>query len=443
MLHSRFYALTLAASAGATGLVCAVPFVADAQLAGTYTPPKVLMRGTNTAQAAGAGQVTVKVLVKGNGSIGDVSIVKSTNPGDNAAALEVARTSKYAPGKHGGKPDPVTFYTYVLAFSGAGTSADALDSNAQNETFNRANADLRAGKYDAAKGVLAQYLHAAPSDEHANLLLGVADYYENDLAGAALAFDKSGTIPANFRSLATQAYYKYGSAQLEAKNYPEAIAYASKDIAMTGAADGYNLRGTAELESHQYDAAIADLEKARTLATAASPHSQAIVLANLGTAYAASGQIDKAVETSKQVKALDPSVTNVDDAIAQVVIEKANAAGAQGDYAGAAKMLDEAAPAAGKYAVLFYDSAAMDQLKVTKPDWKAVKAEADKALAIDGDDVTANYAAGYALSQQNDFKGANAYFVRAQTAVKNGAKVNDPTLPGKIDEAVKQTASGK
>jgi tetratricopeptide (TPR) repeat protein len=443
MLQSRFSAPALTASVGAISLACAVPLAANAQLSGTYTPPKVLTRGTNTAQAAGAGLVTVKVLVKGNGSIGSVSILKSTNPGDNAAALEVARTSKYAPGKHGGKPDPVTFYTYVLSFSGAGTSADALDTNAQNDTFNRANADLRAGKYDAAKGVLAQYLHAAPGDEHANLLLGVADYYENDLGGAALAFDKAGTIPANFRSLAVQAYYKYGSAQLAAKNYPDAIAYAAKDIAMNGAADGYNLRGTAELESHQYDAAIADLEKARSLATAASPHSQAIVLANLGMAYAASGQTDKAIETSKQVKALDPSVDNVDDAIAQVVVGKANAASTQGDYAGAARMLDTAAPAVGKQALPFYDAAAMDELKVPKPDWKAIKAEADKALAIDGNDVQANYLAGYALSQQNDFKGANPYFVRAQTAVKNGAKVSDPTLPGKIDEAVKQTASGK
>jgi len=443
MQHPRFLAFTLTASVAATGIALAVPLAADAQISGPYTPPKVLTRGTNTVQAAGAGSVTVKVLVKANGSIGSVSIVKSTNPGDNAAAIEVARTSKYAPGKHGGKPDPVTFYTYVLAFSGAGTSVDALDPNLQNETFNRANADLRAGKYEAAKGLLTAYLRAAPSDEHANLLLGVAEYYQNDLAGAAVAFDKSGTIPANFRSLAVDAYYKYGSAQLEAKNYPDAIAYAAKDIALTGAAGGYNLRGTAELESHQYDASIADLEKARALSTSAPSHSQAIVLANLGTAYAASGQTDKAVEISKQVKALDPSVTNVDDAIAQVVADKANAAVAKGDYAGAAQILDAAAPAVGKQAVAFYDSASMDQLKAPKPDWKALKAEADKALAIDGNDVEANYVAGYALSQQNDFKGANTYFVRAQTAVKNGAKVSDPTLPGKIDEAVKQTANGK
>ncbi len=437
MLHPRTSALALIA------LALAAPLAASAQLTGTYTPPKVLTRGTSTAPAAGAGEITVKVLLKSNGTASSASIVKSSNPGDNAAALEIARTSKYAPGKHGGKPDPQTFYTYVLLFSGAAKSVDAIDTAARSEALKRAEADLRAGKYDTAKSVLGQYLSASPNDVRANLLLGVADYYSNDLPAAAMAFDKSGTIPDTFRSLAIQAYYKYASAQLDAKNYPDAEAYAGKEIALAGAADGYNLRGTAELESHQYDAAIADLEKAHSLAGSTSAHSQAVVLANLGTAYAASGQIDKAVAISKQVETLDPSVTNVEDAIVQLIVQKANAAQAQGDYAGASQLYDSAAPAVGKHGVIFYASAAMDLLRVAKPDWKAVKTEADKALALDANDVVANYVAGYALSQQNDSKGANAYFVRAQTAVKNGAKVSDPTLPGKIDDAVKQTASGK
>jgi len=437
MLHPRTSALALIA------LALAVPVAASAQLTGTYTPPKVLTRGTSTAQIAGKGEVTVKVLVKSNGTASSVSIVKSDNPGDNAAALQVARTSKYTPGKHGGKADPVTFYTYVLLFSGA-SSVDAIDTAARSDALKRAEADLRAGKYDTAKGVLGQYLSASPNDVRANLLLGVADYYSNDLPAAAMAFDKAGTIPDTFRALAIQAYYKYASSQLEAKNYADAEAYAGKEIALAGAADGYNLRGTAELESHQYDAAIADLEKARSLTGSASAHSQAVVLANLGTAYAASGQMDKAVAISKQVEALDPNVTNVEDAIAELTAGKANAAQAQGDFAGAAQLFDSAAPAVGKYSATFYGSAAMDLMRVVpKPDWKAVKAEADKALALDTNDVVANYVAGYALSQQNDSKGAYAYFVRAQTAVKNGAKVSDPTLPVKIDDAVKQTASGK
>jgi tetratricopeptide (TPR) repeat protein len=422
-------------------LASTVPLAASAQ--GTFTPPKLLTRGSSTAPAAGAGTVTVKVLVKANGSAGSVTVVKTTNPGDNAAALAIARTSTYTPGKHGGKADPATFYTYVLSFSGAGTEASAVDTGARGEALNRANADLLAGKYDAAKSVLGEYLVSFPDDQRANLLLGVSDYYENDFGGSAKAFDKAGTIPANFRSLEVQAFYKYASAQLEAKNYDEAIAYATKHIALTGAADGYNLRGTAELESHAYDPAIADLEKAHSLATSAPVHSQAIVLANLGTAYAGDGQIDKAIEIAKQVQALDPSVNNVGDAIANVVIQKANAASSQGDYLGAAHLLDAAAPAVGKSAAMFYGSAAMDTLRAPKPDYKAVKAEADKALAIDPSDVVANYAAGFALAQQSDIKGANTYFVRAQTAVKNGAKVADPSLPAKIDAAVKQTADGK
>jgi tetratricopeptide (TPR) repeat protein len=436
MLHPRLTALVLAAAA------FVAPSAARAHATGAFTPPRVLTRGTNTTPAAGAGAVRVKVLVKANGTAGSVTVVKSSNPADDAAATEVAQTSKYAPGKHAGKPDAVTYYTVDVSFAAAGGSADVIDAAALKATMERSNAYLRAGKYDQAKALLGQYLRAAPDDPHANLLLGVADAYSSDTAAAAAAFDKAGTIPSAFSALAVQTYFKAAAESLAAKNYDDSIAYSTRLIALTDNADAYNERGTAELEAHKYDAAIADLEKARVKTATLSVHSQAVVLANLGTAYAATGQIDKASEISKQVLALDPSVTNVQDAIAQVQSTKARAASAQGDYAGAMQIYDAAAPAVGKYALTFYDDAALAGFHLAKPDWKAIKAEADKALAIDPNDVTANYVAGYALSQQNDSKAANPFFVRAQTAIKNGAKVTDPTLPGKIDAAVKQTASG-
>jgi hypothetical protein len=100
--------------------------------------------------------------VQANGRARSVAVVKSTNPADNAAAVEVAQTSHYSPGKHSGKPDKVTYYTYVLFFSGSGTTVDALDQAAQNDTLKQSTALLRAAKYDDAKALLTQYLRAAP-----------------------------------------------------------------------------------------------------------------------------------------------------------------------------------------------------------------------------------------------------------------------------------------
>ena len=435
MFHQR-----RSAAAALCALAFVVPLAAGAQPEGKFTSAKLTTRGTTTSAVAGPGLVTVRVYVKANGSVGVTAVNRSSNPADNAAALEIARTSHYVAATLDRKPIS-SYFTYVLEFSSAGAVA-VREAGFAAATLEHAAALVRDGRYAAAKEVLGTFLSTSPDDQQANLLLAAADSFTSDYVAAAAAYDKAGTIPDSYKSLAGQAYTKSANDAFQAKNYAAAIALSGKSIAINGNVDAYNTRGTAELETQQYDAAIADLEKARALVGSASAHAQAVVIANLGAAYIASGQLARGVELAKLVQTLDPSVTIVQEAIFQQQVNKASAAAQGGDFATAAQILDETAGEAPKYAVVLYTASATNLAKVAKPDWKAVKAEADKALAVDPNNVEANYAAGYALSQQNQIKEANPYFIRAQTAIKNGAKVSDPSLPAKIDNAVKQTGGG-
>src|SRR5580700_10107814 len=62
-----------------------------------FTLAKLSKPGTTTHDIAGTGAVQVHVLVDPNGKAESVSVLKSTNAGDNAAAIEMARTATYVP----------------------------------------------------------------------------------------------------------------------------------------------------------------------------------------------------------------------------------------------------------------------------------------------------------------------------------------------------------
>jgi hypothetical protein len=91
-----------------------------------------------------------------------------------------------------------------------------------------------------------------------------------------------------------------------------------------------------------------------------------------------------------------------------------------------------------KYAVQLYGNAATILASDTKPDWKVVKAEADKALTIDPNDARSNYVAGVALANDKDTKDALTYLNKAQASAKTG---NDADLSKQIDAALKQLGS--
>jgi hypothetical protein len=416
--------------------LAAEPVGAPAQTAVFYVPPKLASRGTNTTPVSGKGTVTIKVFVHANGKA-DIpkAVSKSTNHADDTAALEIAKTSTYKPGSKDGKPTDA-FYTFVLSFTGASVTSDA-SGETSNSALQKVAVLERSGDYAGAKAQATAYLQTNPNDKEANLLLGVAQAFTNDYAAAAAAFDKAGTIPAKYRTLAGKTYSSAAVAALKANDNDSAIAFAGKAIALMPTGEPYNIRGNAEYAQKKYDAAVADLEKARDLAVTekADNHQLAVIETNLTAAYMGAGQSDKGLASAKDVARLDPSITQTGDIIAQYYNDKATALVKAGDRKGAADALDAGAGAVPKYAVQLYGNAATILASDTKPDWKVVKAEADKALAIDPNDARSNYVAGVALANDKDTKDALTYLNKAQASAKTG---NDADLSKQIDAALKQ-----
>ncbi|GAC1404647.1 MAG: hypothetical protein NVSMB64_08210 [Candidatus Velthaea sp.] len=417
--------------------VGALPLVAPAQTGVFYSPPKLLTRGTNTSPVAGKGSVTVKIFVHKNGKPEAPSAVsKSTNPGDNAAALEIARTSTYKPAARDGKPVDA-FYTFVLNFAGGDGGASIGDASS-NATLRKVAAMERAGNYTGAKSELNAYLKTSPDDTEANTLLGIASAFTDDPTAAAAAFDKAGTVPEKYKALAGRAYANAATAASRANNNDVAATYASKAIELAPSAEGYNVRGMAQYMQKKYDAAIPDLEKARDLAMAQKADSKnlAIIETNLAAAYMGAGQNEKAQAMAKDVQRLDPSNTVIADVLANSYDEKAAALSKAGNRAEAVAQLEAGAAAVPKRAVILYSEAASMLANDPKPDWKRVKAEADKALAADAADGLSNYLAGIALANQSSKKDALVYFTKAQASSKAGS---DAEFAKRVEAAIKDT----
>ncbi|MEA2690422.1 MAG: hypothetical protein QOD51_3029 [Candidatus Eremiobacteraeota bacterium] len=424
----------LLAAIALTALATAsLPLAALAQTGTFYTPPKLLKQAVPSVPIAGKGAVTVQVFVRKNASIGAIKVQKSTNHGDDAAALDVAKNSTYKAGVRDGKPIDA-FYTMALKFNGASVvSTNDTGTNA-NELV-QANALIRANKFAEAKPVLQSYLSAHPGDKDGHALLGVADAYLNDAQGAATAFDAAGTIPDRFKIVAAKAYADAAVDALKAKNNDQAIALSDKALALQQNVNTLYIQGTAYANAQKYSQAIADLEKARSQATAG--HADAATLnaidASLATSYVFGGQVDKGVALAKELKQRDPSNTRVDDTLASYYNQQAVAAMQAGKKDEAVTDLENAARAVPSRAVVLYVQAANVLSQGTTVDWKRVKAEADKALAIDGSDARANYVAGIALANQGDSKGAIPFLQKAKANAGSDASLN-----ADIDTALKK-----
>ena len=100
--------------------VCAIAFAAGVAPAFAqnpeFTSATVIKQGTTTHDITGKGTVVVKVLVNADGTQKDVIVVHSTNPGDDAAALEIAENSTYSPAHLGSTPIK-SFYIYQIKFN--------------------------------------------------------------------------------------------------------------------------------------------------------------------------------------------------------------------------------------------------------------------------------------------------------------------------------------
>jgi len=410
--------------------IVATPFMALAQSDG-YVPPKLLAPGTNATKSAGAGSVTIQVFVKKDGTFTISKIIKSTNPADNEAALEIAKTSKYKPAlKQGKKVD--AFYDYALSFTGdvAATGGAPLAA---------ALNDIRSAKYDDAKTAINAYLETHPGDQQAYTLLGVSNAFSNDPAGASLAFSNAGTVPDQYKTLAIQSYGRYASAQLDAKKFPDAITYAGKAIELDpNNLQSYYVRGIAQANTQNDAAAIADLQKARQIAVAAKADDKTLasISFNLAVTQLDAGQFGEAATTSREAARLDPTKQVQLDKFAYASVNNAAVALAnQGKISEAVSRLESGATAFPSAAASLTAEAAYIMATDKKPDWKAVGAEADKALALDENNGRGNYIRGVSAAQQNDPKEALDYMNKAKASP---AYATDPSLAKQIDDALKQ-----
>jgi TonB family protein len=405
-----------------------LPLAAQAQTSEFYSPPKLIKQGPNTSPIVGTGAVTVKVFIHKNGAVGDVTVLKSTNHGDDAAAKEIAKSSAYKPGARDGKPIDA-FYTMALKFNGSSVQADTGGGTGLSQPL----ALIRAGKYADAKTQLDAYLVAHPGDKAAEAVLGVADTYLNDNASATTAFDAAGTIPDNYKAVAAKAYADAAVDALKAKNNDQAIALSDKALALQQNVNTLYIQGTAYGNAQKYPQAIADLEKAKTQATAG--HADAATLnaidSSLVTAYLFGGQADKGTALAKAIKQRDPSNTRVDDAIAAYYNQQALAAAKAGKTDQAVALLEQAAQAVPSQGTVLYTQAANVFANASTPDWKKVKAEADKALALSPNDARANYVAGIAVANGGDKTNALSYLQKAKANA--GA---DTTLAAQVDTAI-------
>jgi tetratricopeptide (TPR) repeat protein len=320
----------------------------------------------------------------------------------------------------------------ALKFSGTNLVNDTGTTSGQ---LVAANALIRAGKYAEAKASLQSYLAAHPGDKDANALLGVADAFLDDNAGAAAAFDAAGTVPDRFKNVAAKAYSDAAVDALKAKNNDQAIALADKALALQQNVNTLFIQGTAYANAQRYPQAIADLEKAKGMANAGHADSQTLnaIDASLATAYIFGGHVDQGTALAKALKQRDPSNTRVDDALATYYNQQAVAAMQAGKKDEAVTDLENAARAIPSRAVVLYTQAANILAQGTTVDWKRVKAEADKALAVDGNDARANYVAGIALANGNDAKSALPYLQKAKANAGSDASLN-----ADIDAALKK-----
>lgn len=414
----------LALALGALPLA-SFPFAASAQTSTFYSPPKILKFGAHTSPILGKGAVTLKVFVKKNGQVGSVQVLKSTNHSDDAAAKEIAQNSTYKPGARDAKPIDA-FYTLDLKFKGSSFQANTGSSASG---VNQATAQIQAGKYADAKTTLQAYLAGHPGDAAAQTLLGVADSYLNDAAGAAAAFDAAGTITPNFKGLAAKTYSDAAIDALKAKNDQQAVAYAQKSVALQPNANALYVEGIAYLNAQQYDKSAAALEQAKSLAQTGAktdPKTIDAIDTELAQVYLLGGQAQKGLALAQDVKRRDPSNTHVDDAIAAYYNNQARDLAKAGKNADAVAQYEAGAKAVPASAGILYANAAnvLAQGAKSKDDWTKVKVEADKALAVTPTNANALFLDGVAMGNTGDLAGAKAALTKAKANVGSDAALS-------------------
>jgi tetratricopeptide (TPR) repeat protein len=397
-MNSRFVA-------GAAGLLLAsAALPASAQYANEFTPAKLIKQGTTSKSIAGSGLVVVQVQVNPDGTHKVLKVIKSTNAGDNDAAMDVAASSSYKPATRGTTPI-VSFYDFTLKFSGKSV-VSSEQSAGSGQTLDSTDAPIanliRAGQYAAAQQKAQAILAASPTDDTARQLLGIAQYDAGDVTGAAATFDRVATIGAQFKPVATQSFAA-SAVQTSQTDPAKSMAYAQKAIALdAGSTDAKFALGVAQVANKQYADGLATLKAVHQTAFAdpKTPVKAKVGIdSSLLLAYTQTNDAADAQAIGAELKQLDPTSTLPARTIGNALLESGVTASKAGDNATALKDFDQAAAAGDPDVALVANTqAAFLIAKGQKPDYALMKSYADKALAIKAEDAPANFAEGFALA---------------------------------------------
>jgi TonB family protein len=321
------------------------PAHAFAQYANEFAPAKLIKQGTTSKPIVGSGTVTVQVQVNADGTHKAIRVIRSTNSGDNPAALEIAQNSSYRPAHRGSTP-VTAFYDFRLRFNGRSVATN-------------------------------------PSET------------EGGQTGPA-------TSVANRNQAETLAVQAVKAAQ---QNPAQALAEAQKAVALNpSSADAKYALGVAQVANKQYTEAIATLKEAHAAAFAdpkTPTNAKVAIDTYLMNAYMQTNDTQAMQATAAEIKRLDPSSTLPGRVMGNSLLKAGLDAGNAKNYDQAFKDFDQAAAGGDPaIAVTANVQAAFLVAKMDKPDYKRMQAYADKALALQPNDPPANFAEGIALTGQ-------------------------------------------
>jgi TonB family protein len=398
------------AAPAVVALVAFAQTPALAQYANEFVPARLIHQGTTSAPIVGNGKVVVQVEVHPDGSHKAIKVISSTNPGDNAAAMEIAQNSSYRPA-HRGTAAVTAFYDFTLQFhgksvanaaneaSGAGLPAGGSLSGAASQVASL----IRAGQYAQAKSKAQTELLSSPGDESLRQMLGVAAFDSGDYMTAAQSFDKVGAIGKQFQPIAARSFAR-AAVDVAAQDPAQSLAYAQKAVALDQSTNSKYALGQAQLANKQYSDAIATLKAVRAAAFAdpKTPTSAKVAIDSaLMNAYLQTNDSQDMQSTAAEIKQLDPNSTLPGRMVGASLLKMGVDAATAKNYEQAFKDFDQAAAGGDpEVAVTAYTQSAFLVAKMDKPDYKRMQAYADKALALKPNDAQANFAEGIALTAQ-------------------------------------------
>ncbi len=377
----------------------------------SYTPPKLVSRAASVVEPAGAGRVLVQVQVNADGSFKVLRVIKSSNPGDNAAALNIAEHSTYAPAQKNGKPAPALFDIAVVfaakSVSGAGGQIAGMLHDNDWEDARR-----------AAQAALAQN----PKNQLVQAQLGVAEAYLHDVEDAATAFDDAGTIPDIYQSTAMQVYSLH-AVDIAQKQPDLALAEAQKAVSMNGDDGAYYALGIVERDKGDNADALQALSEAYQLAHSANPPADSTLMRNILQATLATAQAlhdtATAAKVTSELNAVSPGMSG--KLAAYTLDQQGMAHFKQRDYGNAIATFEKAAAADPQWAgAIEYTKAALVMASEPIPNFHAARQEVSKAIDIDPNFAPAYYLGAVAMGSDALTEG-NASDVQDATDYANKA----------------------